>query len=129
MFSTILPLNLVIRIVDRFLVEGEVFLYKTAVGCLKIYQEKLLASSFEEILQFLKEFPGKFEDEFSALHLFENISVPLFINSLFVRLENQKKDTFFMQQSRISNEEKSIQMQEIEEEENNKKNQSENIQK
>lgn len=53
LFSQIIPLPLLLRIMDGYFTFGELFVYRTSVALLSLHQKKLSRSSAGEILKFL----------------------------------------------------------------------------
>ena len=58
------------RIWDNFFLEGEIFMFKTAIGILKYYELELKMDSFAEALEFLRKLPN----DLCEPHLFKIIS-------------------------------------------------------
>lgn len=54
LFGRLLKLEICSHIFDCYILEGEVFLYKTALGYIKCNAKKLLESNFEECLAMLR---------------------------------------------------------------------------
>lgn len=69
-FTKALPLECAIRIWDSFLVEGEVFVMRAAIGLLRLYAPRLSQMTMESIAPFLMRLP----EETNATDLFINIS-------------------------------------------------------
>eukprot|EP00698_Gefionella_okellyi_P001339 TRINITY_DN11287_c0_g1_i1.p1 TRINITY_DN11287_c0_g1~~TRINITY_DN11287_c0_g1_i1.p1 ORF type:complete len:803 (+),score=100.74 TRINITY_DN11287_c0_g1_i1:39-2411(+) len=63
MFSKVLPLPVVSRVWDSFMLDDAVFLFRTALGLLKLYQQKLVASPFDEILKFVSHLPADINED------------------------------------------------------------------
>lgn len=70
LYSRSLPLDVACRVWDVFLRDGEEFLFRSALGILRLYQEVLLRLDFINLAQFLTKLP---EDMGSDV-LFEAIS-------------------------------------------------------
>lgn len=68
-YSKAMPLDIVCRIWDVFIRDGDEFLFKTAIGILNIYQRQLLNMDFVRGAQFLKKLP----DNLCADELFDSI--------------------------------------------------------
>jgi len=86
-FSQVFPLNVASRVWDGFLQEGEIYLYKTTLGALKLFSSKLL-SSFEECRHILKHFPKNIDDK----ELFESIDsivVPAYTQNFVLRIASE----------------------------------------
>lgn len=56
-FSRALPLDVTHRIWDNFLCQGHTFLFRTALGLLRMQQQSFLACTFEECLAILNRPP------------------------------------------------------------------------
>lgn len=57
LFCHALPLDLVSRIWDIYVFDGDIAIFRTALGILKLLQSRLLASNFEEIAYCLSHLP------------------------------------------------------------------------
>jgi hypothetical protein len=57
LFSKALHPLLAGRVWDCFLLEGPLFIHLTALGIIKLYEDKLLRGNFEECLNFLRKLP------------------------------------------------------------------------
>lgn len=67
MYSKSLPLDLACRIWDVFCRDGEEFLFRTALGILKLFEDVLSSMDFIHIAQFLTRLPDHLPvDEFFA---------------------------------------------------------------
>ena len=74
-YSRSLKLDTAHRIWDNFLILGQVFLFRTAIGLLRIFESKLMVASFEECVELLNRLP---EDQIHEKQLFNQIAkVPL----------------------------------------------------
>lgn len=73
-FSRSFPLDIACRIWDCFLVEGQAFLFRAALGVLKLYELALLQSTFEQSLHFLNHIP-KTIDERLLFQAIQGISI------------------------------------------------------
>eukprot|EP00474_Spongospora_subterranea_P005944 CRZ06402.1 hypothetical protein [Spongospora subterranea] len=73
-FSRSFPLDIACRIWDCFLVEGQAFLFRAALGVLKMYESVFASSSFEQCLHFLNRIPKNL-DERTLFNNILNISV------------------------------------------------------
>lgn len=69
-YAKAMPLDVVCRIWDIFIRDGDEFLFKTAIGILHLYQEQLLTMDFVRGAQFLTKLP----DDLSADELFNSIA-------------------------------------------------------
>lgn len=56
-FGRSLNMEICCHVFDCFVLEGEVFLYKTALGILKYHSKMLKKSSFEECLTMIRHIP------------------------------------------------------------------------
>ncbi|CAG11058.1 unnamed protein product, partial [Tetraodon nigroviridis] len=70
LYSKSLPLDLACRVWDVFCRDGEEFLFRTALGLLRLYQDLLLAMDFIHMAQFLTRLP----DPVPAEQLFQHIA-------------------------------------------------------
>jgi len=70
MFSKALPLDIVIRIWDVLFLQGETFLFRTAIGLLKLFHSQLLSAEFDEAMILLTHLPSINENElFKAIEI------------------------------------------------------------
>jgi hypothetical protein len=53
LFSKSLPLDIAARMWDIYFLEGDLFLYRSTLGILKYFEQRLLKSQFEDIMSFL----------------------------------------------------------------------------
>lgn len=70
LYSKSLPLDLACRVWDVFCRDGEEFLFRTALGLLRLYQEVLTSMDFIHMAQFLTRLP----DLIPAEQLFQHIA-------------------------------------------------------
>ncbi|XP_072314988.1 TBC1 domain family member 14 isoform X1 [Eucyclogobius newberryi] len=70
LYSKSLPLDLACRVWDVFCRDGEEFLFRTALGLLRLYQDVLTTMDFIHMAQFLTRLP----DLIPAEQLFQNIA-------------------------------------------------------
>uniref|UniRef100_A0A8D3AQY8 TBC1 domain family member 14 n=1 Tax=Scophthalmus maximus TaxID=52904 RepID=A0A8D3AQY8_SCOMX len=70
LYSKSLPLDLACRVWDVFCRDGEEFLFRTALGLLRLYQDVLTCMDFIHMAQFLTRLP----DLIPAEQLFQNIA-------------------------------------------------------
>ncbi len=84
-FSRSLPLGVSVRVWDCFLLEGQVFLFRTALALLKMYEGELLKSSLEQIVPLLRKLPEDVTEArlFAAL---DDITVPRYIHQFIDRI-------------------------------------------
>jgi hypothetical protein len=69
LFSKSLPLDVMSRVWDVFFRDKEEFLFKTALGILRMYKDQLLEMDFIHIVQFLTKLP----ENINATQLFKSI--------------------------------------------------------
>lgn len=72
-FSRSLPLDIAHRIWDNFLYDGPVFLFRTSLGIVRMYQASLIHSDFETALSILTKIPPDTSEELlfqSIAHVF-----------------------------------------------------------
>lgn len=67
-YGRCLPLDITHRVWDNFLFYGPVFLFRVALGILRMYSDKLHAMTFEATLSFLNHLP----DDMQGRELFES---------------------------------------------------------
>ncbi|KAM4031158.1 TBC1 domain family member 12 [Anomaloglossus baeobatrachus] len=77
LYSKSLPLDLACRVWDVFCRDGEEFLFRTALGILRLYEEILLQMDFIHIAQFLTKLP----DDITSEKLFNCIAAIQMQNS------------------------------------------------
>lgn len=70
LYSKSLPLDLACRVWDVFCRDGEEFLFRTALGLLRLYQDVLTCMDFIHMAQFLTRLP----DIIPAEQLFQHIA-------------------------------------------------------
>jgi len=75
LFSKALPLDVAARVWDVLFLEGEIFMFQTALGVLKLLNSKLEASNFDDAMTLLTHLPNDIDEN----DLFEAIS-SVFIN-------------------------------------------------
>jgi hypothetical protein len=69
LFSKSLPLDVMSRVWDVFFRDKEEFLFKTALGILRMYKDQLVQMDFIHIVQFLTKLP----ESINATQLFKSI--------------------------------------------------------
>uniref|UniRef100_A0A7S2VVC8 Rab-GAP TBC domain-containing protein n=1 Tax=Norrisiella sphaerica TaxID=552664 RepID=A0A7S2VVC8_9EUKA len=69
-YSRSLPIDIAHRIWDNFLYHGQVFLFRTALGMLRLFEPNFLKLNFEDCLSILNRPP----DDIDEAGLFENIN-------------------------------------------------------
>ncbi|KAK3587488.1 hypothetical protein CHS0354_003630 [Potamilus streckersoni] len=69
LFSKSLPLDVACRVWDVFCRDGEEFLFRTALGILKLYEKVLMSLDFIHLAQFLTRLPEDIQQD----HLFKAI--------------------------------------------------------
>lgn len=62
MFTRVLTVPQASRIWDIFFLEGEIFLYKAALGIVLLFEQEFLVAEFEECLAMLKKLAGRVEN-------------------------------------------------------------------
>jgi len=75
-FSKSMPITVATRIWDAFLNEGEVFLYRAALGILKIYQQELLKGDFEDVIRLLHKIDLSIYDDNQVMASILSVKVP-----------------------------------------------------
>ncbi|KAK3095375.1 hypothetical protein FSP39_013939 [Pinctada imbricata] len=90
LYSKALPLDIACRVWDVFCRDGEEFLFTTALGILKMYEEVLVHQDFIHLAQFLTRLP----ESLSADDLFRSIeNIRMTIDKKrFTQILNSKKD-------------------------------------
>ncbi|VDK53225.1 unnamed protein product [Anisakis simplex] len=91
LYAKSLPLDVTCRVWDMFLRDGEEFLFKTALGILRLYERQLLEMDFEGVVQFLTHLP----ETMSSAELFRNIEP--FMRSYASTAETSKCKRRFLQ--------------------------------
>eukprot|EP00742_Colponemidia_sp_Colp-10_P003614 GILJ01003848.1.p1 GENE.GILJ01003848.1~~GILJ01003848.1.p1 ORF type:complete len:996 (-),score=129.78 GILJ01003848.1:642-3572(-) len=79
LYARTLPLDIVSRVWDCYLLEGEMFALKTALGILKLYAPRLERETFEECVALLTSIPKDIDE----ILLFESIESSAFSFSRF----------------------------------------------
>jgi len=75
LFSKTLPIQLTSRIWDNFILEGESYLYRSALGILKFCMPQLLQADFDDIVYILHHLP-KDIDEQKLFEVMESFKIP-----------------------------------------------------
>ncbi|EFA86256.1 regulator of chromosome condensation domain-containing protein [Heterostelium album PN500] len=90
LFTKQLPLDVVARIWDCYVFEGESFIYATAIAILKCCQKLIISSSFDEAALLLRTLPQDIKEEalFSAIN---TIHIPKYFKKL---VENLNKESY-----------------------------------
>lgn len=70
LYCRALPLDLVTRIWDLYVLDGDVAIFRAALGILRMFMSKLLKMKFEEMAYFLSHIPG---DEIQADDMLQSI--------------------------------------------------------
>eukprot|EP00466_Bigelowiella_natans_P005260 jgi/Bigna1/87103/estExt_fgenesh1_pg.C_160228 len=81
-YSRSLPIDIAHRIWDNFLFHGQVFLFRTALGILRLFGQSFLTKSFEDCLSILNRPP----EDINEAALFENINRIQLTSKRFDRL-------------------------------------------
>lgn len=68
-------INIVMRIWDNFLLEGEVFVIKTAISILKYYEIELKTCTYSDAIKFLKETKNQGINEAILFQIIECVNV------------------------------------------------------
>lgn len=91
LFSKSLPLDVACRVWDVFLRDGEEFLFRTALGILRMYEDILINMDFIHLAQFLTRLP----EDIDADRLFSSISaIRMTLNKKpFSQLLQQRMDS------------------------------------
>ena len=85
LFSKSLPLDVMSRVWDVFFRDKEEFLFKTALGILRMYKDRLLDMDFIHIVQFLTKLP----EDINASQLFKSIdSININIDDTYLTFDN-----------------------------------------
>ena len=58
MYSKCMPLDMAMRVWDLFFLEGELFLFRTGMGILKMYGDVIVSQSFDETAHLLTHLPA-----------------------------------------------------------------------
>jgi hypothetical protein len=89
MFTHVLTIPVASRIWDCFLVEGEVFLHRTALGILSRYRSYFLAGDFERCVDFLRRLSKEGLTEEDLMPSILAIKIPSYIPAVLARLRLQ----------------------------------------
>ena len=63
LFVKFLPLNICARIWDSYLLSGESFFVRAALGLLRLFAPELARMEMEDILRFLQRLPGDMDEQ------------------------------------------------------------------
>ena len=70
LYSRSMPLSVAARVWDLYLCEGELSLFRVAIGLLKMHERLLLQMEFGDIMNFLHNIPSDLdEDELFTTHV------------------------------------------------------------
>ena len=70
LYSRSMPMNVAARVWDLYLCEGELSLFRVAIGLLRMHESTLLCMEFGDIMQFLHNIPADLdEDELFMIHI------------------------------------------------------------
>jgi len=86
-FTKCLPVRTVHRVWDCFILEGEVFIYQTALGILKTCKGRLERTSFEECIHLLRNLPET--DEELLFQAIFSIDIPAYIDVVIKRMQKE----------------------------------------
>jgi len=85
-----LPLALACRVWDGYLTYGELYLYRTALGILKMLSPQLLQINFEGCIYLLKHLPPNM-DEKELFDCIESIATPAYVHNFIQRISSESK--------------------------------------
>ena len=88
MFTHVLKINAASRVWDGFLVEGEAFLHRAALGIIRRYERQFLATDFEGIVELLRRNPKDISED-ELMESIMSITVPQYIMVPLARLHEQ----------------------------------------
>lgn len=88
MFTHVLKVNAASRVWDGFLVEGEAFLHRAALGIIRRYERQFLATDFEGIVELLRRNPKDISED-ELMESIMSITVPQYIMVPLARLHEQ----------------------------------------
>lgn len=88
MFTHVLKVNVASRVWDGFLVEGEAFLHRAALGIIRRYERQFLATDFEGIVELLRRNPKDISED-ELMESIMSITVPQYIMVPLARLHEQ----------------------------------------
>jgi hypothetical protein len=91
-FARALPYGCSARIWDCVLLEGDQFMFQSAVGLLRLHQDLLLKAEFEQCLQILRTLPAATDEEKLMRAVF-SVTLPKEFDSLFgmIRADYERK--------------------------------------
>jgi hypothetical protein len=85
LFTRALPLSTALRLWDCFFLEGEMFVYRAAVGIMKKLQPHIEGADFEQILKLLHTHPSTIPEAELMLSIY-SIRIPRYIKNATERL-------------------------------------------
>ena len=88
MFTHVLKVNVASRVWDGFLVEGEAFLHRAALGIIRRYERQFLETDFEGIVELLRRNPKDISED-ELMESIMSITVPQYILVPLARLHEQ----------------------------------------
>jgi len=86
-FSKCAPIPITSRIWDMYFLEGEVFLYKCALGILKLHKNFLLTAPFEECVMNLRKLATDVPEK-NLFASIKRITVPTEVHQILQKLQN-----------------------------------------
>eukprot|EP01132_Coremiostelium_polycephalum_P000879 gene879-1101_t len=88
LFTKLLPLPIVSRVWDCYLIEGESYVYSVAIGILKCCRKILMVSNFEEAIEVLRTMPQDFKED-SLFAAIESIHIPKYFKKIMLVLDQE----------------------------------------
>jgi len=89
LFCKSLPKRLSCQVWDELFSQGELYLFRTALGILRMFESTLMSLTFEECLQFLRELPADLKEN-KFFDSIESISIPDYIINLYNRISSDQ---------------------------------------
>ncbi|CAN8062203.1 unnamed protein product [Agarophyton chilense] len=75
LYCRALPLDLVTRIWDIYVLDGDVAIFRAALGLLRLFMPRLLRMKFEELAYFLSHIPGEEIDADTLIHTIRSVRI------------------------------------------------------
>ncbi|KAI0567435.1 Rab-GTPase-TBC [Gracilaria domingensis] len=75
LYCRALPLDLVTRIWDIYVLDGDVAIFRAALGLLRLFMSRLLKMKFEELAYFLSHIPGEEIDANALIHAIRSVRI------------------------------------------------------
>jgi len=85
-FTLCLPFEVACKIWDQFISEGEIYLYRTALGIMRLFAAQLISSTLDDTLSLLKHLPQDL-DQIDLLQSIEAIDVPPYIHNFLSKID------------------------------------------